>query len=117
MKLIDKNVPAALEQLRLLEESRKEVQTRLEQLQKNKDVKVPTEMKVGDKVWLEGKNLSVTGSRKLLPQQYGPFTIKQQVGQVAYRLELPLRMKIHDVFHIDLLMPYKEMEAYGTPYT
>ena len=26
-------------------------------------------------------------------------------------------MKIHDVFHIDLLMPYKEMEAYGTPYT
>ena len=26
-------------------------------------------------------------------------------------------MKIHDVFHIDLLMPYKEMKAYGTPYT
>ena len=26
-------------------------------------------------------------------------------------------MKIHDVFHVDLLMPYKEMEAYGTPYT
>ena len=36
---------------------------------------------------------------------------------MAYRLELLLRMKIHDVFHVDLLMPYKEMEAYGTPYT
>ena len=78
---------------------------------------MPTEMKVGDKVWLEGKNLSVTGSRKLLPQQYGPFTIKQRVGQVAYKLKLPLCMKIHDVFHIDLLMPYKETKAYGTPYT
>jgi hypothetical protein len=26
-------------------------------------------------------------------------------------------MKIHDVFHIDLLFPYKAMEAYGEPYT
>ena len=26
-------------------------------------------------------------------------------------------MKIHDVFHSDLLLPYKEMEAYGTPLT
>jgi len=26
-------------------------------------------------------------------------------------------MKIHDVFHVDLLLPYKEMEAYGTPFT
>ena len=45
-------------------------------------------MKVGDKVWLEGKNLSVIESWKLLPRQYGPFTIKQQIGQVAYKLEL-----------------------------
>ena len=26
-------------------------------------------------------------------------------------------MKIHNVFHVDLLMPYKETEAYGTPFT
>lgn len=26
-------------------------------------------------------------------------------------------MKIHDVFHINLFMPYKETEAYGMPYT
>ncbi len=26
-------------------------------------------------------------------------------------------MKVHDVFHVDLLMPYKEMEQYGMPYT
>ena len=26
-------------------------------------------------------------------------------------------MKIHNVFHIDLLLSYKEMEAYGPSYT
>jgi hypothetical protein len=26
-------------------------------------------------------------------------------------------MKVHNIFHVDLLMPYKETEAYGTPYT
>jgi len=26
-------------------------------------------------------------------------------------------MKIHNVFHTDLLLPYKETEAYGTPFT
>ena len=34
-------------------------------------------------------------------------------------MELPscMKIQIHNVFHIDLLMPYKETEAYGTPYT
>ncbi len=36
---------------------------------------------------------------------------------MAYKLELPPSMKIHDIFHIDLLMPYKETEQYGTTYT
>jgi Chromo (CHRromatin Organisation MOdifier) domain len=36
---------------------------------------------------------------------------------VAYHLELPESMKIHNGFHIDLLTPYKEMEAYCMPFT
>jgi len=75
------------------------------------------EMKAGDKVWLEGKNLHVIGACKLLPKRYGPFTITKQIGPVAYKLGLPASMRIHDVFHVDLLMPYKETEQYGTPYT
>jgi hypothetical protein len=74
-------------------------------------------MKVEDLVWLEGRNLRVRGSRKLLPKRYGPFKITEKIGPVAYRLDLPVNMKIHDVFHVDLLMPYKETEAYGPAYT
>jgi len=33
------------------------------------------------------------------------------------QLDLPSSMKIHNVFHTDLLLPYKETEQYGTPYT
>jgi hypothetical protein len=52
------------------------------------------EMKMGDQVWLEGKNLQVIGSRKLLPKWYGPFTILEQIEQVAYQLELPASMNV-----------------------
>lgn len=74
-------------------------------------------MKVGDQVWLEGKNLAITGHQKLSPKCYGPFKIMKQISPVAYQLLLPNTMKIHNVFHVDLLMPYKETEAYSTPFT
>jgi hypothetical protein len=37
----------------------------------------------------------------------------KQVSPVAYKIKLPPSMKIHDVFHIDLLIPFTEMQAYG----
>jgi hypothetical protein len=43
--------------------------------------------------------------------------IVKKISSVAYQLDLPTHMKIHDVFHIDLLTPYKEMEQYGPAYT
>jgi hypothetical protein len=40
----------------------------------------------------------------LSPQFIGPFTILERVGEVAYRLELPVRLAdVHDVFHISQL--------------
>ena len=51
------------------------------------------------------------------PKRYGPFKVTQKISPVAMRLALPQSMKIHNVFHIDLLLPYKETEQYGTPYT
>ncbi len=117
IQLIDGNTPAADVRLKELEEARQEVQKSLEAQQSQRDNRRMMEMKVGNRVWLEGKNLHIIGACKLLLQRYRPFTIIKWIGPMAYKLELPTLMKIHDVFHIDLLMPYKETEQYGTPYT
>jgi hypothetical protein len=38
---------------------------------------------------------------KLSPRFIGPFKILERVGEVAYRLELPVQLAdVHDVFHI-----------------
>jgi hypothetical protein len=42
--------------------------------------------------------------RKLSPRFIGPFKILERVGEVAYRLELPIQLAdVHDVFHISQL--------------
>ena len=74
--------------------------------------------KVGDKVWLEGKNLRLHyPTRKLAPQQEGPFEISHVISPLAYRLRLPLTWKIHDVFHASLLFTYRETTEHGPNYT
>ncbi|CAN6711404.1 unnamed protein product [Malus baccata var. baccata] len=44
---------------------------------------------------------------KLSPRYIGPYMIAEQVGEVAYRLELPPELsKVHDVFHVSMLQHY-----------
>jgi hypothetical protein len=64
---------------------------------------------VGEQVLLSTKNLTLKmqGSNKLLPRFIGPFKVTKQVNAVAYRLELPPVLKVHDVFHASLLKQYK----------
>ena len=46
-----------------------------------------TPWKVGDRVWLEGKNLRLHyPTRKLAPQQEGPFEISHIISPLTYRL-------------------------------
>jgi Chromo (CHRromatin Organisation MOdifier) domain len=69
---------------------------------------------VGQKVWLEGMNLKTSHpTKKFTPKRYGPFPITDVISLVVYRLTLPLSWKIHNVFHVSLLTPYKETEEHG----
>ncbi|KAG0487756.1 hypothetical protein HPP92_009851 [Vanilla planifolia] len=44
---------------------------------------------------------------KLKPKFIGPFQISERIGQVAYRIALPIQLAgVHDVFHVSLLRKY-----------
>ena len=46
----------------------------------------------------------------------GPFQILERVGQQAYKLELPPAMaRLHPVFHVSLLEPYKSRPGFQPP--
>jgi hypothetical protein len=72
---------------------------------------------MGELVLLSTKNLKLKGSspRKLLPRYLGPFKVLATIGKVAYRLELPETMRIHNVFHASLLQKYTEGRGTRTP--
>ena len=43
---------------------------------------------------------------KLEPRYCGPFEILSRMGQVAYQLDLPPNLKVHNFFHISVLKRY-----------
>ena len=95
-----------------LQQMKQAQQDAKEALKKAADLEVPRHFEpyqLGDKVWLEGHNLTTTHpTAKLAPRHYGPFPITCVVSRTSYQLKLPPQWKIHDVFHTTLLMPYKE---------
>ena len=74
------------------------------------------EFEVGQWVLLNSNNLRFkSGSPKLLPRWVGPFQIHKRVGEVAYELVMPKRWRLHDVFHVSLLEPFRHDGAKGPP--
>ena len=60
--------------------------------------------RIGEKVWLESKNLRLqVPSQKLASKWEGPFLIKEVLGLLIYWLKLLIHWRIHNVFHADLL--------------
>ena len=66
---------------------------------------------VGDMVFLKVspmKEVMRFGQKdKLAPRYIRPFEVRSRVGDVAYRLVLPLELsRIHPVFHVSILRKY-----------
>jgi hypothetical protein len=59
---------------------------------------------VGLSVWLEATNLSTDEpSPKLASKHHRPFRITEKLSDLTYRLSLPTKWKIHNVFHVNVL--------------
>jgi hypothetical protein len=111
-------VPAALEKL----EEVAQIQQRLrETLKAAQDQQAkyynqghkPMAFQPGDLVRLSTKNLrQIRPNKKLSHKWIGPFRIEKAIGSQAYRLWLPEPYRrLHPVFHISLLEPYKRREG------
>lgn len=70
--------------------------------------------KVGDKVWLEGKDIKTDRPcKKLDDKRYGPYKVTKVVGPNAYQLKLPPSMKVYPVFSTVKLRPFHEDSVTG----
>ena len=54
-------------------------------------------------------------SRKLLPRFIGPFSVIEQINTVAFKIDLPAGLRMHNVFHISLFRPYVEGKSPRSP--
>ncbi|SPO42040.1 related to Gag-pol polyprotein [Pseudozyma flocculosa] len=62
----------------------------------------------GDLVWVSNRNWKThRPSKKLGNSMSGPFKVLERIGRVAYRLKLLPHMRVHDVFHVSMLEPYR----------
>jgi len=76
----------------------------------------PPAYQVGDLVMLNGRNIKTRRpSRKMDHKNHGPFQIEKIISPLAVRLTLPRKWKIHNVFHVSLLEPYRTSEHRTPP--
>src|SRR5580692_10096902 len=108
-------VPAVNTRLEELTNTREKAHQALQRkTQINKPVRT---LETGQEAWLDARNIKTKApSKKMEQKRLGPFTITKKISPVTYQLRLPSHMNIHPMFHIDLLMPYKETAEYSIPF-
>ena len=74
----------------------------LQKRARNKGVK-PRSYAPGKKVWLNSKYIKTKCNQKLEAKFFGPFWVLHPVGKQAYKLEVPKKWRVYDVFHVSLL--------------
>ena len=60
--------------------------------------------KLNDRILLDTSDITfTTGSKKLLDKYIGPYDIIEVISDVAYKINLPIKFRVHPVFHISKL--------------
>jgi hypothetical protein len=98
------------------QEARKGLETAQEWIRRyaNPDRREAPDYQVGDRVSLNGRNIQThRPSWKLDHKNHGPFQIEKIVSPLAVKLTLPRMWKIHNVFHVSLLEPYRAGNLQG----
>ena len=66
-----------------------------------------THLSPGDLVMVEAGNFKLPlASRKMGPRRIGPFKMLRQINEVAYKVELPPKSRVHPVFHVSQLRKF-----------
>jgi len=100
------------------DEARKGLETAQEWMRRYADPsrKEAPAYQVGDLVMLNGRNIQTRRpSRMMDHKNHGPFQIEKLISPLAAPLTLPRKWKIHNVFHVSLLEPYRTSEHRAPP--
>ena len=113
--------PSIKERVTRLKDVIRDVQSALDKAHKEQERqankrRIDHNFKVGDLVRVNARNLRLKGQvcGKLKDRFVGPFRIVEKKTPVSFRLDLPPELeKLHPIFHVDLLEPFKEDKLYG----
>ena len=112
----ESKVPAAEEHIKnlqdlseLLREEMTKAQQSFKEYADRHRMEAHPSIQVGKRVWLyRGHFESTRPCKKLATRCLGPYLVTEQINPVAFRLKLPKKLKIHDVFHVSQLEPAPE---------
>ena len=106
-----------------IEEVHKAVKTSLEMAQKMMVIRNPSNKKFwpyqkDDQVWIEGMHLkTLYPLAKLALKCYGPFEVLKKLSPAVYKIRILRQWKVHNMFHANLITPYKETVIHGPNYS